>query len=236
MNPQQANGGAFRGFSREDLAAFGQQQAPQQAQQQAQSPSAHNWRYADRSTKAMAPYSQFTNYQTDYESNRYKSTKSPAEEMDMLLAMKEEERQRQLTMFEQRWQAQLSGSSSTGNDHIIREGIWARTPQTSTKAIPYPIHAQPWKGENEFLDNLEVVEAFLASQKIFFKDGLTCMVEGCGAVLQNAEFVDQINKVAWPVSFIHYLGDHHNPPSKFFYDYIRRAAGAIRAMSQQPQQ
>lgn len=227
--------GPFRGFK--DLSSF--EQPPQQQQQQqpsqpaAQQP-ARNWRYANRSTQTTAPYAQFNGYQTDYQSNRYVPTghRSRNDEMDMYLSQKEEERQRQLSAFEQKWQSQQQGGS-VSHDHFIREGIWARSPDTATITFPWPIHAQSWQNEDDFLNNLEVVEAFLQSKKIYYKDNIRCLVEGCGAELQNAEFVDETNKISWPVSFIHYLGDHNNPPSKIFYDYVRRAATAIRSV--QPQ-
>lgn len=241
MSQEVAN---FRGFSPQQLSALLQQQpqpAGNAAQQQQPQPAAnapaqpqHNWRYANRNTQAAQPYKQFSNYQTDWQQNRYApaGNRATKDELAMLISSKEQERANQLAMFEQTWQKQQNGGTS--HDHMIREGIWARSPESATANFPWPIHAQPWavKEEEEFLANLDLVENFLANQKIFYKSELTCLVEGCGCPLQNAEFVDTTNKVAWPVSFIHYLGDHNNPPSRFFFDYVRKAATAIRSMNQ----
>ncbi len=223
-----------RGFSNQDLQNFQQTIQPQQQQQQQAVAPQRNWRYANRTPQAMSAYSPFNNYQTDWKAQIYNpniANRPAFDEMESLRIRKEEERQRQLDLFQQKWQAQQQGTTS--HDYIIREGIWARSPDTATQQIPWPIHAQQWKGEEEFLNNLEVVEAYMANQKIFYRDGIKCIVKDCGADLHNAEFVDQVNKVSWPVSFIHYLGDHNNPPSRFFYDYIRKASAAIRQLHPQ---
>lgn len=228
--PQQTN---FRGFDPQQLAALLQTQSPTEPQQQAAAPQ-HNWRYANRNASQMdQKYKQFSGYQTDWQQNRYApaGNRATRDELEAMVSSKEAERANQLAMFEQTWQKQQAGGTS--HDHMIREGVWARGPQSATENFPWPIHAQPWNGVDEFLSNLELVESFLSNQKIFFKSELICLVDGCGCKLQNAEFVDITNKVAWPVSFIHYLGDHNNPPSRFFFDYIKRAAGAIRQMPKQ---
>jgi hypothetical protein len=76
--------------------------------------------------------------------------------------------------------------------------------------------------------NLEVVENFLnrSRKKFYYKNPLHCQV--CGCDLENSDYVDEVNKLSWPTSFIHYLGDHNNPPSKFFYNYVNKAAAAIQ--------
>lgn len=228
-----ADQGPFRGFSQQQLQSLqGQSSGPAQSQAQQQAgPTApqRNWRYANRNPPSAAPYAQFSSFQTDYKQSIYNPNKARPDETQMMLDRKLHEREQQMQIFEQKWQAQRNGSDISG-DHIIREGIWARSPEYATQHVPWPIHAKEWRGENPFLENLEVLEGFLANKKIFFKDGITCLVKDCGAQLQNAEFLDEVNKVAWPVSFIHYLGDHNNPPSKFFYDYVNRAAAAIRGM------
>jgi len=229
--------GPFRGFK--DLSAFEQQQQqppqPLQQQQQQAEP-VRNWRYANRATPTTPQYSQFNSYETNWQSNRYVPTghRSRDDEMEMYLNQKEQERERQMAAFQQKWQTQQQGGS-VSNDHFIREGIWARSPDTATIVFPWPIHAKQWRGEEEFLTDLEVVEGFLQSKKLYYKDNIRCIVDGCGTELQNAEFVDEVNKISWPVSFIHYLGDHNNPPSKIFYNYVRRAATAIRTAHAQPQ-
>ena len=227
--------GQFRGFSQQQLASFQQSSPSNQGQSQQDQGSApgprRNWKYANRSSPSAAPYAQFGGYQTDFKQNFYNPNKLRGDEADMIVNQKLQERERQDQIFEQKWQAQRNGTDVSG-DHIIREGIWARGPEYANAQLTWPIHAKVRRGEEQFLANLEVVEAFLSNKKIFFKQTLTCCVKDCGEQLQNAEFYDETNKVAWPVSFIHYLGDHNNPPSKFFYDYVNRAADAIRQMRQ----
>ena len=216
--------------------------APQQPQSAAPSgQQQHEWKYAGRGVSMQT--TDYANY-SGYRDSHYQQLlaqhqqqiggRGHSPELENDIKRLEQTREMQLQQFEKTWQEQQHASygyaSGGQQKHIVKEGVWAPTKELEYPGVPFPIHGKAWKGEELFLQNMEVVETFLSrsKMKMFYKNPITCQV--CGCELENSDLVDETNRVSWPAGFIHYLGDHNNPPSKFFYNYANKAAAAIQQM------
>lgn len=245
----QGRNSGFQGFSDTDIQnyskVFGQPGTAGTAGAPAAQQPQNQWKYAHRGVSMQD--TEYANY-SGYRDARYQELLaqhqqkmgggaggrgvSPELENDMNRLA--QTRDMQLQQFQKTWQEQQQanyGYTSGGQQkHIVKEGVWAPTKELEYPGVPFPIHAKPWKGEEQFMANLEVVENFLSrsKMKLFYKNQITCQV--CGCELENSDLVDETNRVSWPAGFIHYLGDHNNPPSKFFYNYANKAAAAIQQM------
>lgn len=191
----------------------------------------NQWKYTKRTTfQHDGPGFDVKSY--DFVSDsRYKGdyrTKPKASELEMRIKELERQRSGQVETFQEVWTDQIN-QAPRREDSWYRAGQWAVSPEHQIPGqLLYPINAQKWEDEDAFIQNLVMIQNFLNSTNgmIEYKGDVVCQV--CGTELENLEYVDKQNKVSWPASAIHYYGDHHNPPTKQFYDYCQQIADALK--------
>ena len=89
-------------------------------------------------------------------------------------------------------------------------GYWRAT-KDKISNYPWPEEREPWEGQEEFLDQLEIVERDATITR--YKGWSTCRI--CGKKNGSYEFtVESIG--IWPVGYRHYIEEHNiKPPRRF---------------------
>lgn len=112
---------------------------------------------------------------------------------------------------------------------FTRECKWAPSEDDEISgSFIYPIDGKKWDGEDKFLRRYNIVIKFMFNRpgrKIFRNRKIKCQV--CSAELEDIDYVDDKNKLIWSDTLYHYFNDHHNPPTRTFYFYIKEMSDII---------
>lgn len=97
-------------------------------------------------------------------------------------------------------------------------GYW-RESKDEISDYPWPKEREPWKGQERFLENLEIVEEDTIEKH--YKGWSTCRI--CKKKNGSTEFtVKSIG--TWPFGYKHYIKDHNIKPPKRFIRKINTKA------------
>lgn len=95
-----------------------------------------------------------------------------------------------------------------------REGFWRSSQNSEDRELPMPAEGKVWRGQAEFLDALEKLEA--KANVAHYRGWSTCRL--CKCVNGSTEF--SARGWVWPEGYRHYVEVHNVRPSLAFQEMV----------------